>query len=220
MDQVVDDVGVLEADIVLAQGLVHNRNECFVKALCFLQEVFVLGAVKEVVGAGLCVCTVGGRLKPAIVFAARTSVYGIDRNELVTIHRCLDLLSVGKGLDGLVRGVEALQEALSRVLEHVVDGSSDGKLRELCNVLTHSLDPGVAREIPRAVVLTRCIDLLVAQRGEVGGSQCLGSTVTMAVEDVSTQYGLCSFSRGEGRREREGNGQLHLDGRQRRAGRR
>lgn len=80
-------------------------------------------------------------------------------------------------------------------------------LRLLDNVRVHAPDLliGFRGNIAITVVVTRGVDLLVSQVGQVGRSESLGRTVSMSVEHVHTEHRL-----GRHRRREKGEGSERL----------
>lgn len=142
----------------------------------------------------------------------------VDGDELETIERRLHGGTVCQllGTEGFAhRRIESLEETLRGWVEDRVVGRLDVQLRVLDEVRADAVDlrGRIGADVSVAVVVSGAGDLGIAQVGEDGGRVGLGGSVTVTVEDVDAQHGLC-LGHGEaeeGGKEEEAGGRQHLD---------
>lgn len=100
-----------------------------------------------------------------------------------------------------------MEEASGRVLQDGVAGSRGSDLRLLDNVRVEAIDAaaGLTANVAAAVVVARCVDLLITQIRQIRRWCRLCSTISVTVEDVCPDhlFGLSEGSRGQRGEERQ-----------------
>jgi hypothetical protein len=120
------DIGVLVGHVLLIKRAIDDWDQVGIEALGLVKELGVLGAAEVVVGAELRVIARGSILQPSSVLTPSASCQRINWNQLVSVHGGLDRVSVCQCLHCLSRRrVQALEEALRRALEDIVNGRGD-----------------------------------------------------------------------------------------------
>ena len=122
------DISVLECDLIIADNAVDRRNNLIVEILRAGRKSLVLCAVKVRIRARLRILATRCILQPPGVFRPSAGFNRVDRDELVSVERSLDVLAVCERRNSLHRGIQALEEAHGGVLEYIVDGGLDLEL--------------------------------------------------------------------------------------------
>lgn len=197
-------IGILVGVGGRVEGVVDDGEEATVEGGRAVQRLQVVVRGEVLVRAGHGVQAAAAALEPcrALRVGARSSGGdGTHRDQLVAVQRAVDGAAVGQELGALGADgrVETLEEAHGGALEDDVDRRLGGDLGVLDNVTVDLVDArrGVGRDILVAEVVARLVDLVVAQRGQVGGWVRLGGPIAVAMEDVDAEDRLLRLDEGQ-----------------------
>lgn len=108
-------VGILVVDLIYAECAIDDWCQALVEVCCTMQQVLVLLTLKVLVRADRRLGAIAGSLQPCRVFTARAGGHLLDRNQLVSIQRCLDYGAIPQLVRAQSRTdwwIQSLQKAL------------------------------------------------------------------------------------------------------------